>query len=114
MNEIDAINALTMCHDLILFDPMTGETSDIRLENRDNQDLYYACELAIAALREKMERGKGCDWCKGGAYDLFCENGFLGGIENGYLVVEHCGQKAKRKIAVCPICDRKLEVKKDE
>lgn len=51
MTEIEkAISALTMCKELILFDPMTGETHEIWQENQDNQDLYNACTVALSAL----------------------------------------------------------------
>ena len=50
MTREEAIGALMMCHELMLFDPLTGKTNDIRLENKHNQDLYYACEMAISAL----------------------------------------------------------------
>lgn len=50
MNNTECINTLTMCKELMLFDPMTGETHDISNENRDNQDLYNALTYAIAAL----------------------------------------------------------------
>ena len=47
----EAISALEMCQVLMLFDPMTGETHELCEENKDNQDLYNACSLAIDALR---------------------------------------------------------------
>lgn len=44
MTDLKAIEALHMCRELMLFDPMTGE--DILLDqlNQDNRDLYDACE----------------------------------------------------------------------
>lgn len=56
MTNEEAINNLTMCQDLMLFDPMTGETHELWEENKDNQDLYNACTLAIDALKEQAER----------------------------------------------------------
>ena len=51
MTADEAISALEMCQALMLFDPMTGETHELCEENKDNQDLYNACSLAIDALR---------------------------------------------------------------
>ena len=51
MTADEAISALEMCQSLMLFDPMTGETHELCEENKDNQDLYNACSLAIDALR---------------------------------------------------------------
>ena len=51
MTADEAISALEMCQSLMLFDPMTGETHELCEENKDNQDLYNACSLAIGALR---------------------------------------------------------------
>lgn len=52
----EAISSLEMCQALMLFDPLTGETHELWEENRDNQDLYNACTLAIDALRAQSER----------------------------------------------------------
>ena len=51
MTADEAISALEMCQSLMLFDPMAGETHELCEENKDNQDLYNACSLAIDALR---------------------------------------------------------------
>ena len=51
----DAINALTMCKELMLFDPNTGEVHPLELENKDNQDLYRACDIGIWALEQAKE-----------------------------------------------------------
>jgi len=51
-----AINTLTMCQELMLFDPLTGETHELWQENKDNQALYNACIVAITALCEQAER----------------------------------------------------------
>lgn len=58
MTEIEAIAALTMCQELMLFDPLTGDTHELWQENKDNQDLFNACDLGIKALKEKQEREK--------------------------------------------------------
>ena len=51
MTADEAIASLEMFQALMLFDPMTGETRELREENRDNQDLYNACIMALSALR---------------------------------------------------------------
>ena len=51
----DAIGALTMCKELMLFDPNTGEVHPLELENEDNQDLYRACDIGIWALEQAKE-----------------------------------------------------------
>ena len=51
----DAINALTMCKELMLFDPNTGETTRLEDENEDNQDLFRACDIGIWALEQAKE-----------------------------------------------------------
>lgn len=60
MTDLKAIEALRMCRELMLFDPMTGE--DILLDqlNQDNRDLYDACEAGISALQERIDREEGC------------------------------------------------------
>ena len=68
MTNEEAINALTMCQELMLFDPMTGETTELWQENKDNQDLYNACSAGIAALQAQSEReNRECSYCKNGA-----------------------------------------------
>ena len=64
MTNEEAINSLMMCQDLILFDPMTGKTHELWEENKNNQDLYNACDAAIMALFEQAEREKGCSGCE--------------------------------------------------
>lgn len=61
MTNEDAINALRMCQDLMLFDPLTGETHELWEENKDNQNLYNACGVAIITLREQAERKHAVD-----------------------------------------------------
>ena len=51
----DAINALIMCKELMLFDPNTGEVRPLELENEDNQALYHACDTGIWALQRAKE-----------------------------------------------------------
>ena len=51
----NAIGALTMCKELMLFDPNTGEVHPLELENEDNQDLYRACDIGIWALEQAKE-----------------------------------------------------------
>lgn len=77
MTNEEAINALTMCQELMLFDPLTGETHELWQENKDNQDLYNACGVAITALREQAERNKGCDGCaESGKWESEFEYGY--------------------------------------
>jgi hypothetical protein len=58
MTADEAISALEMCQSLMLFNPMTGETHELWEENRDNQDLYNACSIAISALRRAQPENK--------------------------------------------------------
>ena len=51
----NAIGALTMCKELMLFDPNTGETHPLERENRNNQELYRACDIGIWALEQAKE-----------------------------------------------------------
>ena len=57
MNIEKAIEVLKMENELMQFDPNTGEDYPIELQNQDNQDLYNANLVAIAAL-EKQEQMK--------------------------------------------------------
>lgn len=57
----DAIDALTMCKELMLFNPNTGETTMIEDENRDNQALYYGCITAIRIMSQYLYP---CSICK--------------------------------------------------
>jgi hypothetical protein len=52
-------------------------------------------ELALAALREKAEREKGCDWCQQ--------------KHNRYLFTQIADLNAETPIA-CPWCGKRLEV----
>lgn len=51
----NAIGALTMCKELMLFDPNTGETTRLEDENKNNQELYRACDIGIWALEQVKE-----------------------------------------------------------
>jgi len=63
MTTEEAINSLIMYKELMLLDPITGETHELREENRNNQDLYNACTIAILSLLEKIKHEKGCSYC---------------------------------------------------
>lgn len=62
---------------------------------------WGACECALAALREKQEREKGCDFCK---KEL-----------NDYPYINACGDCDSSGMvytpAFCPICGRPLTEK---
>lgn len=51
MTNEEAISSLKTCQELMRFDPMTGDTHELWQENKDNQNLYNACDIAISALR---------------------------------------------------------------
>lgn len=69
----------------------------------------FALEVAIEALREQAERGKGCEYCKPmchnckhDVYDGFCR----------YYGKHGCGNlHHEPKYNYCPVCGKKLEVK---
>lgn len=47
-NEVQkGIDALRICHDLIVFNPMTGKSIDPIYLNEDNRDLYYGIETVL-------------------------------------------------------------------
>ena len=55
MTEKEAIQQLEFDREMILFDPLTGETIEpemLKLFNEDNYKTYIADELAIKALEE--------------------------------------------------------------
>lgn len=100
MTADEAISALEMCQALMLFDPMTGETHELCEENKDNQDLYNACSLAIDALRRvqpaneplTLEQLKKMDgepvWCADGeGHSCYC----LVNAESEDCIDSECG-----------------------
>lgn len=50
-----ATEALEICHDLITFDPATGEDIDPMFLNEDNRDLYYGIETILQYIQQ-LER----------------------------------------------------------
>ena len=66
----------------------------------DNQmDFIEEIEMALAALREKQERDKGCEYCNS-------RFGIATHHINGQLL-----QAGTKKIAIyCPMCGKRLEV----
>lgn len=73
MTDREAIDVLKMDMQLIAFDPMTGETIDletVKLRNDLNYKCYLANQVAIAALQERIDREKGCEWCIGFCPDV--------------------------------------------
>lgn len=46
------VDALKMCHDLIVFNPMTGENIDPLFLNEDNRDLYYGIETVLQYIKQ--------------------------------------------------------------
>lgn len=62
MDYNEALNYLTMCNDLSLFDPMTGETESLfnykHFTNVDNYKTYVAIEKAKYLLTEKLNENK--------------------------------------------------------
>lgn len=103
MSELkQAINALEMCQELMLFDPRTGETHELWQENKDNQDLYNACTIAITALQEKLERENGCDCCRRAEGSIRVQ--WSTEDSQGMTTTNRSG-----KAIVCPMCGRKLK-----
>ena len=107
MTNEEAINALTMCQELMLFDPMTGETHELWEENKDNQDLYNACGVAIAALREQAERNKGCEYCKQVIATVKMD------FETDSILGENKWFSSTRRPKYCPMCGRRLEAQRE-
>lgn len=57
-----AIDALKMCHTLIVFNPMTGEDIDPLCLNEDNRDLYYGIETILQYIKQlEAERDAAVD-----------------------------------------------------
>ena len=56
INDIEkAILSLTMCRELMLFNPLNGEEELYEFLNQDNKDLYDACGVAISELENKLK-----------------------------------------------------------
>ena len=63
-----------------------------------------ALGMAISALREQEERGKGCEFCKGAKY-IYCEMSANGSADETHdFVHEWYGD-----VTICPMCGRRLE-----
>ena len=105
MTNEEAINSLMMCQDLILFDPMTGKTHELWEENKNNQDLYNACDAAIMALFEQAEREKGCEYC------LRPEDYPIVNLEinNDDVTIDDIKLEYAEPLKFCPMCGRKLK-----
>lgn len=90
----------------------------------DCYDFIKGADIAITALREKMEREKGCEWCttvdSATAYRRFYKNLFKGSDlvciaqsikrpDKFYLHIEMDDSgDGDCEITVCPSCGRKL------
>lgn len=61
-----------------------------------------ACETAITALQEKLEREKGCSWCNNS------ECAAAGSSYHCETICEECRFNLKDK-NFCPMCGRKLK-----
>lgn len=57
----EAIRILEQENQILLFDPITGETGPLWLENQQTQDCYNAHLLAISALEGKIKNKKCSD-----------------------------------------------------
>jgi hypothetical protein len=68
-----------------------------------------ARETALAALREKRERDKGCDYCLS-TWPERAADGFSDIWHGNKLSV---GYGVYREIGYCPMCGKRLEVKQD-
>lgn len=64
-----------------------------------------ACTVAVAALRENLEREKGCPWCKEDSEGYVRKAGAYS-IHNGMLTTGHCKPIG---IKYCPWCGRKIK-----
>ena len=93
-----------------------GKTS---YSNRDDFEMgdSEAKYLALSALREQAERGKGCLYCAGYEAEFMLpiiemsENTANSlEIDGNFAYVHcHCGRHTVGKINFCPMCGRRLE-----
>lgn len=58
MDYSEARQALTMCRELMLYDPNNGETVEYDSLNEENKKLYNACGIAVKVLEEKEQETK--------------------------------------------------------
>ncbi len=79
---------------------------------------WEAGAIALAALREKQEREKGCEYCSweranGKRKTPIMLDAVL--ADNGRFVsnCQHCGGGKVSTFVYCPMCGRRLEVKQD-
>ena len=77
----------------------------------------WAYEMAIAALREKMEREKGCEYCKQAepiAYgkDSLMREGYIY-LDENLLTADLYWESMAAAVCYCPMCGRKLGVEHD-
>ncbi len=109
MDKIElAICSLEMLRALMLFDPLTGEDISLDSLNRDNRELYDSADVAIAALREKAERERGCE------YTLY--NPADEGYDDGLFYQCTCGENyidpaQAKEWDFCPHCGNSIRSK---
>lgn len=58
MDYREAGQALTMCRELMLYDPNNGEAVEYDNLNKENRELYDACGIAAAVLEAKASAKK--------------------------------------------------------
>lgn len=113
MTEKEAIKQLEFDREMILFDPLTGETIEpemLKLINEDNYKTYIADEMAIKALeeiqqyreigtveecREAVEKQKLKKLTKGRNGSLCCKCGLVlqvGNKRKALYFCHNCGQ----------------------
>lgn len=71
------LDALKMCHDLITFNPLTGEDLDPLFLNDENRDLYYGIEAVLTYIQQLeagLDQWEGVASSPGAVEDMAREN----------------------------------------